>query len=1360
MKSFYTNKPLFSIPVFLLGLGFFVAPQSVWAQLCPDIISATASTITLNFNAGNNQDDEAAADLFEADNPSIVVNGETYTFSSQTSGELTYVDATPPAIAPTLFEVALGIGCGFESVDGCYTIYFLQTEITNNCNSANGSFTFVIDDIGSCGNYSITAVGLNGNSLKTFSTTNPIGDEESFLVQNQTKAGPWVFTITDASSNQSSLIYDYVVVNGNGIETCASTSELLISKTVDAPGTYSGPGQTLTYTYTITTSGGDIPGPITVTDDKIPTVTYSSGDDGDGTLESGESWIYTGSYSTTPADVTAGSVTNIAFATAPTTASTTSTATATYVAGCSPDAGTIDNNNDNRAILEVCNGVDFFNSIPEEVVFTATSSAPSFYEYAFLLVEEPSGDIQQYNETGNFDFSGVTAGQYSVYGLSYSDTNTPESDVTAYLDNLTSSPKNISEIIADDDDTSSGGPGTGSYCLDLGTVEAVGATTTVIVFEPFTVDIISTAGTDVCEGKADFLVLGDVAGGSETYTTFSWDCSGGPCPGGLSINDILSDPTIYNPDFKSSTLPAGTYSIELTVTDDAPCTSSATSAPITFTVHASPTVDAGNDASVCVGNSIDLGGSPTADGGRPGYIYQWDFSPAGAELDDPTLPNPTFTPLAPGPYTATVTVTDADGDAVSGCIVQDVVDITALPPITVTATAVCDNGAGTDAGKGEYYVLVTVSGGDGAPYDITVGGNSYPGVGASTYQGPFSYGGGTTVLAVTASDPSVAGGCSGSTTVLETLCGWQDTECDCTTYGEPGGVLTAQTTPGTFEAWGTTGLSHVYILTDANGIILAVNNSGLFTGYADGTYKIYSLNYVTADAGLIGPEIEVGDAIDNLDTALGGTTACYALCGPEMRTVECTPLITPIDPIVQCPASSIGPINVVLTPAPAGVTYNIAWSGGAAVGIPDGNADFDPGSDPFDWPVYTAPSNCVPETTISFTVTTDAGCTASSSFTITLEDNEPPVITAGCVTDPQLLACDASLPAAKELSDFTVSDDCSGPVTLDANPVVSGLPVDLCSADDADRTVTRTYTFRDACGNPTTCVETFVYAQDVTGPVITPPAPLELTCDQSVDHTAAIAAWLATATVTDVCDEDITILNDYTDYTQSCGNVITVNFNATDDCDNSAVAVSSTITFVDQTSPTLTCPSDITIAPNPAVGFCSTVVEYAGTATDNCDDNVSVFTISGPPSGGTFSTGTTVVTLQAEDDCGNLSDECSFNVTVTDPVTVFFGGGCCATVCEINLLDLNSLGAVILPNGLGGTWLTSGDGQFLAADKVTPDNDFGGAVYYKPGVNDIAIGKVILTLRTDSADGCLVKEAQVEVEVLDVGCGNFPWDGN
>jgi hypothetical protein len=68
-------------------------------------------------------------------------------------------------------------------------------------------------------------------------------------------------------------------------------------------------------------------------------------------------------------------------------------------------------------------------------------------------------------------------------------------------------------------------------------------------------------------------------------------------------------------------------------------------------------IDAGSSQQLIAGNSVQLGGNPTASGGYGSYTYNWDNS---AYLNDASLANPTASGLTAS-TTFTLTVTDSAG---------------------------------------------------------------------------------------------------------------------------------------------------------------------------------------------------------------------------------------------------------------------------------------------------------------------------------------------------------------------------------------------------------------------------------------------------------------------------------------------------------------------------------------------------------------------------------------------------------------------------------------------------------------------------------------------------------------------------
>jgi len=108
----------------------------------------------------------------------------------------------------------------------------------------------------------------------------------------------------NATHFNGAMRFDNVTVTG-----CKLPSGLNLDKTGD-PAYFAAEGQIVTYTYTLTNSGSvSLQSPYTITDDKVAGISCASATS---PLEPGASTTCTGTYTTTAADVTAGSVTNVA----------------------------------------------------------------------------------------------------------------------------------------------------------------------------------------------------------------------------------------------------------------------------------------------------------------------------------------------------------------------------------------------------------------------------------------------------------------------------------------------------------------------------------------------------------------------------------------------------------------------------------------------------------------------------------------------------------------------------------------------------------------------------------------------------------------------------------------------------------------------------------------------------------------------------------------------------------------------------------------------------------------------------------------------------------------------------------------
>ncbi|MFN6946434.1 MAG: PKD domain-containing protein, partial [Cytophagaceae bacterium] len=181
------------------------------------------------------------------------------------------------------------------------------------------------------------------------------------------------------------------------------------------------------------------------------------------------------------------------------------------------------------------------------------------------------------------------------------------------------------------------------------------------------IDVDAGGDQTICNGVSAQLE----ATGGETY---SWNPDNG------SLNNI----TISNP----LASPSATTEYVVTVTDEFGCIN-------TDTVTVNVTyidVDAGNDETICEGESVQLSVSE-------GASYSW--MPSDGSLDDTSIQNPVATPSATTEYI--VTVTDADG-----CINSDTVtvNVNLLPTAYAGDDQTICNGisAQLEASGGETYI--------------------------------------------------------------------------------------------------------------------------------------------------------------------------------------------------------------------------------------------------------------------------------------------------------------------------------------------------------------------------------------------------------------------------------------------------------------------------------------------------------------------------------------------------------------------------------------------------------------------------------------------------------------------------------
>jgi hypothetical protein len=221
--------------------------------------------------------------------------------------------------------------------------------------------------------------------------------------------------------------------------------------------------------------------------------------------------------------------------------------------------------------------------------------------------------------------------------------------------------------------------------------------------------------------------------------------------------------------------------------------------------------------------------------------------------------------------------------------------------------------------------------------------------------------------------------------------------------------------------------------------------------------------------------------------------------------------------------------------------------------------------------------------------TGDPDCVAQDNTNINAGDNVPPVFDQNPLPADQTVNCHEPIPAAATL---TATDAVSGPamVSFSASETPGNCP--------QEKTITRTWTAEDACGNEAVHTQ-IITVVDNDPPVLNglPNITLSIECDQPLPAVPNVTA-------SDLCDTNVPVTYTTTTTAGSCPQekTITRTWSATDDCGNNA-SFTQTITVTDNTAPVFNqnpLPEDITVS-------CSDIPDpEVLDGTDNCDPGIPV----------------------------------------------------------------------------------------------------------------------------------------------------------
>ena len=271
--------------------------------------------------------------------------------------------------------------------------------------------------------------------------------------------------------------------------------------------------------------------------------------------------------------------------------------------------------------------------------------------------------------------------------------------------------------------------------------------------------------------------------------------------------------------------------------------------------------------------------------------------------------------------------------------------------------------------------------------------------------------------------------------------------------------------------------------------------------------------------------------------------------------------------------------------------------------------------------------------TVTYTVTDQAGNTASCSFTVTVTDTQNPIIncpTNGIVQNADPAVCGKTVP----FPTFTDNSGKTPTITISNGvPANNFYPVG---------TTTVSFTVKDLAGNTASCSYNVVI-KDVTKPTFA--ATPDITVDTDPATCTGTFPASAAPTATDGCGNTNITITKIPNTNQFPVGTSTVTFTASD-ADGNSTSTQVKITVKDVNPPVITgCPNDITTNVEPNKNG-ATITWTPPTAKGFCNNQVTLTSTKNPNS--FFQVGNSLVTYTATDLSNGKTVTCTFNVTVID----------------------------------------------------------------------------------------------------------------
>jgi hypothetical protein len=366
--------------------------------------------------------------------------------------------------------------------------------------------------------------------------------------------------------------------------------------------------------------------------------------------------------------------------------------------------------------------------------------------------------------------------------------------------------------------------------------------------------------------------------------------------------------------------------------------------------------------------------------------------------------------------------------------------------------------------------------------------------------------------------------------------------------------------------------------------------------------------------------------------------------GDEPVTVNCTPGSGSTFAIgsttVSCtatdangdPAASDDTFTVTVqdtTPpnvsVPSNITTAATSSSGAVVTYPSASAsDVVDGSVPVSCSPASGSTFPLGTTTVTCTATDSYGNTGQGSFSVTVQDNQPPTVTV-----PSPITTEATSPAGAAVTFSASASD-----LIDPSPSLSCAPPSGSTFPLGTTTVRCTAT--DSSGN--SVEEQFtVTVRDTTPPSVTVPGTITT---EATGPVGAVVTFSASAS--DLVDPSPNVSCSPSSGSTFPVTTTVVSCSATDASGNTSASKTFSVVVKDTTPPTVVVPADIT---QEATGATGAKVTFAASANDVVSGAISP--TCSPASDSTFAIAVTTVTCTATDGSGNKGSA-SFRITVRD----------------------------------------------------------------------------------------------------------------